>query len=62
MNDFTKEELLGIYHIIKYEAKLPKSVIDLLCDKIESMIDNYGEQEQYSDLMESIKYLNRRDE
>ncbi len=46
MNEFTKEELLALYNIIKYGAKLEKDVVKYLSDKLQSMIDNYDETDQ----------------
>lgn len=45
MNDFTEEELLAMFNIIKYDAKLGNEIIEYLSNKIQSMIDNYCEHD-----------------
>ena len=46
MNDFTKEELEELQHCIyAYRDLCDEDVDDSLCDKLQSMIDNYCEHD-----------------
>ncbi len=53
MNDFTKEELITLYDIVKYDAAITGSNKEL-ADKIFSMIENYCEHK--NEELEEIIY------